>query len=185
MLVYFSLFFAMVACCFEAYLLFSYVRCKGKYPPFVVSFGEVKKDMLGEAEKLISQFGRNMKIVDLGCGSGSLLLPLARKFPECSFYGYEWDVLPYYLAKVKSRNFKNLTIYKKDFMKENLSDFDLILCNVGTGLETDLGNKLNSEINTGAVVLSEIFKLGALKQKQIVSSSICGVKCSIFLYKKQ
>lgn len=183
MLLYFSLFFAAFACIFEIYLLFSYVRCKGKYPPFVVSFGRVKKDMLNKAEEIISSHKSSLKIVDLGCGSGSLLIPLAKKFPESHFYGYEWDVFPYYLAVLKTRKVNNITIYKKDFMKDNLGKFDLILCNLGTGLEKDLGCKLNKEISKDKIILSEMFKLTELKEEAI-SSTLCGIKSNIFLYRK-
>lgn len=140
--------------------------------------------MLFKAEEIIKCGGKILKIVDLGCGSGSLLIPLAKKFPQHHFYGYEWDMFPYFLANWRIKRLKNLTIYRQDFMKENLEKFDLILCNIGVGLENCLGQKLNREISEDAVVLSEIFRLSALKQEEVFSSKICGIKTNIFLYRK-
>ena len=53
MFLYFVLGFAVLACLGEVYLLVSYVRCQGKYPPFINSFGKVREDILQKAEEIL------------------------------------------------------------------------------------------------------------------------------------
>ena len=69
-------------------------------------------------------------------------------------------------------------------MKADVSDFDLILCYVGTGLEQELGNKLNREIKPGAVVVSEVFELAELKPVCRYEASLCGVPAVVYVYQK-
>lgn len=68
MFLYFALTFAGLACLLELYLLISYVRCRGKYPPFVISFGRIKRDILQKAEKILAEEKESVDVVDLGCG---------------------------------------------------------------------------------------------------------------------
>lgn len=182
MFLYFALTFAVAACLFELYLLISYVRCRGKYPPFVISFGRVKRDLLQKAEEVLAGEEESVDVVDLGCGSGSLLVPLAKKFPQHRFYGYEWDALPFFLVKKRTGKLNNLHIYKKDFMKEDLSRYKLLLCNVGNGLEQELGRKLNAEISADAIVLPEMFRLAFLREKEIFPSRLWGLRVNVFWY---
>lgn len=182
MLLYFAFTFALLACLLECYLLINYVRCRGKYPPFVISFGKIKKDIIQKSCDILLEERNTVKVVDLGCGSGSLLVPLAKRFPNHKFYGYEWDVFPYLLASFRAKKTNNLTIYKKNFMNEDMKSFKLILCNVGTGLKTDLGYKLNNEISKEATVLSEIFELDYLQEKEVIPSKMSGFKTNIYLY---
>lgn len=146
--------------------------------------GRVKQDILRKAEEVLSAESKSVKIVDLGCGSGSLLVPLAKEFPQHCFYGYEWDWLPFFLLSRRVKNLPNVHVFRKDFMKENLEDYSLILCNLGNGLEEMLGKKLSQEISEKAIVLSEMFRLSFLKEKEVFASNLYGLKVKIFLYMK-
>lgn len=184
MFLYFVLGFAVLACLGEVYLLVSYVRCQGKYPPFINSFGKVREDILQKAEEILQREKEAVKVVDLGCGSGSLLIPLAKKFPHHQFYGYEWDWLPFFLISRRVKNLPNVFVYRKNFMKEDLRDYKLLLCNVGNGIEQELGQKLKQEISAEAVVLSEFFPLSFLREKKVYLSKLYGLNVKIFLYMK-
>ncbi len=183
-MLFFALLFAAAACVFELYLLFSYVRSRGKYPPFVVSFGRSKRDILKKASEILEAAEKSFTVADLGCGSGSLLTGLAEKFPRHRFYGYEWDVVPYFFARRRARRFSNLEVFKKNFMEENLSSYDLLLCYVGSGIEEELGYKLNEEINENCLVLSECFRLAFLREKEAISSALLGIPVCIYVYEK-
>ena len=186
MFVKFALYFAVVAICFELYLLLQFARSKfGKYPPAIPSFGKTKKDMVAVIDDLIAKKGKSdLRIVDLGCGSGNLLLPLAKKHPNHCFYGYEWDVFPYAIAKFLSLHLKNTKVRRCNFMKEDLSGNDIILCYVGNELSEDLGKKLNEEISPETIVVSEVFVLNHLKEERKIETKILGNKSYIHIYRK-
>lgn len=185
LLLLFLLLLGLTACALELYFLFAFIRSRfGKYPPFVVSFGCARKMVLAEAENFLEKARKNIKVYDLGCGSGALLLPLARKFPHHSFIGYEWDWVPLLIAKFRCRNQKNIKIIKADFMKQNYKDAGLILCYTGNLLKKTLGNKLNNELKKGTLVISEAFELDYLPPKGQISTPTLKIPIKVFLYQK-
>lgn len=186
MFIKFALFFAITAICFELYLLLQFVRSKfGKYPPAIPSFGRTKQDMIAVIDDLIVKKNKkDLRIIDLGCGSGNLLLPLAKKYPNLRFDGYEWDFFPYLIAKVLSFRLKNANIHRCNFMKEGLSGYDIVLCYVGNELSEDLGKKLNEEISAETSVVSEVFKLNYLEEEKRIETKILGKQSYIRVYRK-
>ena len=164
---------------------YSFVKCGcGKYGPFVSSYGKIKDDILEEARVILKKSKKKMRITDLGCGSGALLLPLAKEFPEHEFIGLEWDIVPLTMGKIKARGLKNITFVQGDYMKTNHSDMDLIMCYVLKVTGEPLGKKLAQEIKKDCIVISEMFPLGHLEEIKQIESSIYGIKEKIFVYKK-
>ena len=127
---------------------------------------------------------RPLKVTDLGCGSGALLLPLAKEFPEHQFTGYEWDIVPLTMGKIKAAGLKNITFVKGDYMKQSYADMDLILCYVLKVTGEPLGKKLAQEIKQDCIVISEMFPLGHLHEIKQIESSIYGVPEKIYVYQK-
>ncbi|MFG6149864.1 hypothetical protein [Halobacillus sp. B23F22_1] len=66
-------------------------------------------------------------IADLGAGFGTMAFPLAKQFPEAKVVAYETAVIPWIFLLI--RNFlqprANLSIRRKNFLKEDLSSYDL------------------------------------------------------------
>ena len=142
-----ALIIGFMAIVYLLYQVYSYIRCGcGRYGPFVSSYGKIKEDILEEARKVLRKAERPLKVTDLGCGSGALLLPLAKEFPEHQFTGYEWDVVPLTMGKIKAAGLKNITFVKGDYMKQSYADMDLILCYVLKVTGEPLGKKLAQEI---------------------------------------
>lgn len=150
----------------------------------VSSYGKIKEDILEEARKVLRKADRPLKVTDLGCGSGALLLPLAKEFPEHQFTGYEWDVVPLTMGKIKAAGLKNITFVKGDYMKQSYADMDLILCYVLKVTGEPLGKKLAQEIKKDCIVISEMFPLGHLHEIKQIESSIYGVPEKIYVYQK-
>jgi len=65
-------------------------------------------------------------IYDLGCGWGSLVIPLARKYPDRKIIGYEGALVPYLVAKLRTLHIPNAKIVKADFLDEDLEGALLI-----------------------------------------------------------
>lgn len=91
---------------------------------------------------------------DLGCGDGKVLLYLATKFPEATYIGIEYGILPYILAKINTRKYKNITILFKNFFKEELTKADVLIVYLFPQLMDALLPKLEKELKPGAMVYS-------------------------------
>lgn len=182
-----ALFIGFGAVIYLVYQAYSYIRCGcGKFGPFVSTYGKIKEDILNEAREVLNKSKKTLKVTDLGCGSGALLLPLAKEFPEHEFIGYEWDFVPLTMGKLKARllGLKNITFIKSDYMKVSHREMDLIMCYVLKVTGEPLGKKLSEEIKPSCVVISEMFPLAHLKELKQIESSIYGVSEKIFVYKK-
>ncbi len=176
---------ALLGCLTEIYFLITFIRSSfGKYPPFIISFGKAKNIVIYQAKRFLEQAPKSLHIYDLGCGSGSLLLPLAKEFSQHQFTGYEWDWLPYLIAKIRCRKYPNIKIIKADFMLQNYNDAGLILCYTGATLSHPLGEKLNNELPAGSLVISEAFKLDHLPPKETLEAPTIKMPIKIFLYQK-
>ncbi len=167
------------------YQVYSYIKCGcGKYGPFVSSYGKIKDDIIDEARQILKKSKKPMRITDLGCGSGVLLLPLAKEFPQHEFIGLEWDIVPLTMGRIKALGLKNIKFVKGDYMKTSHSDMDLIMCYVLKVTGEPLGKKLAKEIKDDCIVISEMFPLGHLEEVKQIESSIYGIPEKIFVYKK-
>lgn len=180
-----ALIIGFMAIVYLLYQVYSYIRCGcGRYGPFVSSYGKIKEDILEEARKVLKKAPHPMKVTDLGCGSGALLLPLAKEFPEHQFTGYEWDIVPLTMGKIKASGLKNITFVKGDYMQQSYADMDLILCYVLKVTGEPLGKKLAQEIKKDCIVISEMFPLAHLHEIKQIESSIYGVPEKIYVYQK-
>ena len=144
---------------FEYYVIFCFVRSKmGKYPPFVPT----KKAMLEEIRNaadpfLIAQEHKN--VVEPGCGDARILKTLADAYPQHSYVGYEWDYVPYFLARFKTRKYKNIKIERKNFMLADYTAVGLVVLFTGNEIAQELSVKLRQDLPQGATIISESFKL--------------------------
>lgn len=153
-----------------------------KYPPFLPSCGAVKKALLAEASKYLEAGVRSLKAVDLGCGTGSLLFPLAAKYPHHRFEGYEWDRVVCSIAQRRAAKYENVKIFRQDFTTASLNDVDVVLCFLSAELSDDLSAKFKNELPKHAVVISSAFELKGLKCSKSYESSFCRVPLKIYVY---
>lgn len=105
-----------------------------KRSPFVITTGATYRKMIEEMVLKISQCEKQkdmhppFSIVDAGCGIATLLLPLAKKFPQHRFVGVEIGFIPYWIAKIRAAKYKNLQIFKKNLFDLDFNQFDFIIC---------------------------------------------------------
>lgn len=117
--------FIIIAGIVFTYFLFA-SRFMHSSPP-VPTVGGVKAGMLSGAEKYIQNLP-HATVVDLGSGWASLLLPLAKKYPQHTFIGYERVWLPYIVSRFRTRKFPNIHIFRQDFFTADFAEADVILC---------------------------------------------------------
>lgn len=106
-------------------------------------------------------------IYDLGCGDGKVLKYMADKFPKATYIGIEYNIIPYLLAKVKTRTYKNITIKYGDFFNEDLSGANGIVVYLFPELMDALLPKLEKELKPGALVYSLDYAFTSKEQSAI------------------
>ncbi|MCW8963745.1 MAG: class I SAM-dependent methyltransferase [Gammaproteobacteria bacterium] len=69
----------------------------------------------------VARLEQGIKVLDIGCGKGSVLLHLARSYPNSKFVGYDLSeqALTFARAAAKSLGLQNI-----QFIERDLSDFD-------------------------------------------------------------
>ncbi len=144
--------------------IYSFVKGKcGKFAPYVPSVGESKEYMLGWARKKLLEAEEQMTVIDLGSGSGTLLIPLAKEFPQHRFVGLEWDGIPLLMAMLRSVRLKNVEWHKQDFMTYSCADADIVFCYILKTMRERVGKKLAREIKQDCMVISELYQVTDLK----------------------
>ncbi len=109
----------------------------------------------------------NDEIIDLGSGFGTLSIFLASKLQEKHITAYELSFVPWAMSVIlkKILNIKNLTIYRKNYLEENLHNATLICYLFPKGMEL-LEDKLFEEcINTE--IISNTFAFRNIKARDI------------------
>ena len=180
----FAILFYFFAVALLGHMIFSFFYFKGWHnPPYIPSFGCTKKTLIAEVSKLLKTSKNPLNIADLGCGDGTLLSALAPKFPKHKFFGYEWDPLPFNIAKRRLRKYKNTSIIRADLMKENLKHLDIALCYLAH--IPGLGDRLKVALKPSALVISEVFEIKGWKPYKIIHSRLLGFHSKIFIYRVQ
>lgn len=120
-------------------------------------------------------------IIECGSGWGGLLVALARRYPDRRVIGYELSLLPWLYSAILCRllGLTNVEIYRRDFLKADLSGVSLICCYLYPGGMQHLADKLAAEPQPGVVLISNTFALPGHDPVRTVSledlhrSSIC------------
>lgn len=168
----------------EFYYIYAFIRARmGKYPPYFPSFGSMKKHVLEQARLVLKASDRPLRVTDLGCGGGGLLVTLAKEFPQHSFTGYDWDIVPFTIARVKTKKYKNITLVKDDFFNGDYRNEDLIIAFTGNEIARQISEKLRSELPKNAVVVSEAFSLPDWTCANEIQTSRIFKKFKVYVYR--
>jgi hypothetical protein len=96
-------------------------------------------------------------IYELGAGWGSLVLALARAFPEADIRGVELSPLPFCVAWLRTRGFSNVTLLRKSFYDCDLGDADAVTCYLMTRAMPRLAALLDRRLAPGTPVVTLSF----------------------------
>jgi len=63
---------------------------------------------------LLKEAGLTERVIvyELGCGWGSLVIALARAFPDAEIRGIEMSPLPYWVARIRTRKMPNVFLQR-------------------------------------------------------------------------
>ena len=100
-------------------------------------------------------------VVELGCGWGSLAIPLARLNPKRPVVAYELSPVPWLFTRLRralSRT-PNLELHRKDFFDASLREASVVVCYLYTGAMERLREKFEKELAPGTLVISNTFAI--------------------------
>jgi hypothetical protein len=67
-------------------------------------------------------------VYELGSGWGSLVIALARAFPDAQIRGIEMSPLPYWVARFRTRRISNVSLQRANFYTCDLHDAHAVTC---------------------------------------------------------
>ena len=122
-------------------------------------------------------------IYELGAGWGALAFPLAWRCRSARVIAYELSPVPWFFMSMICLLFrvKNLTIFRRDFLKGSLADAQFVVCYLHPQALEKLEPKLRAELSPDATVISNAFELP--NWKPTVIEKLEDVMCpQVFIY---
>jgi hypothetical protein len=109
-------------------------------------------------------------IYELGSGWGSLLIPLAKKYPYRKIVGYELSVMPWFMSVIliKALGLSNVQVYRQNFIDADLSRASVIVCYLFLRGMQDLEDKLSKERGRAEFLISNNFALPSHKPTKTI-----------------
>lgn len=100
-------------------------------------------------------------IYELGSGWGTLVFPLAKRFPHHQVIGYENSFIPflYSLLRYQFQPYLNLSLIHQDFFSVSFQDAGLLVCYLYPGAMIMLKKKFENELKPGTWVISHTFAI--------------------------
>lgn len=110
-----------------------------------------------------------LRIVDIGCGTGSMLVKLARHQPDCSLTGIECAPLPYALSRLRAIGLPNLHIMSGDFFAQSWRDYDLVYAFLSPVPMSAVWAKVQQELAPGSLLVSNSFPIEGVSPSRIIT----------------
>lgn len=142
----------------------------------------VMQKILALAKQLVPESSAPT-IVELGCGWGGMMAHLRRLFPSSLITGYEVSPLPFLVSWVRGCLLGHATVLRRDFFKEPLSGYQLIVCYLSPWHMKKLRPKLLAECKPGTIMISNAFPLPDLVPVASEEVFVLGTKIGIFAYR--
>lgn len=139
-----------------------YFRKIAKGAPYVPTDDETIQNIIA-----LSEIKTGEKVVDLGSGDGKMIIQFAKKGAIAT--GYEISPVLVWITKYKIWKNKlrgKALVYKKDFWKEDLSQFDVVILFGIPYIMDELEQKLSNELSSHARIVSNKFEFPSWKAKK-------------------
>jgi len=126
----------------------------------------------GEAADVISllkqaPLAKQAIVYDLGCGWGSLVIALARAFPDARIRGIEMSPLPYWVACFRTRRMPNVFLQRGNFYGFDLRDAQAVTSYLMIKSMPKLADFLDRMLKSGTPVVALTFWF---RQRQVAAT---------------
>ena len=123
-------------------------------------------------------------IIDLGCGWGSLIFPLAKQHPRGQIVGCELSPAPWLFCWFRQLigPYANIRLVRSDFFKVSCKEASVVICYLDPSPMKALEEKLARELRPDTLVIVNMFALPSWKPEAIYE--VDGLHCTwIYLYR--
>ncbi len=118
---------------------------------------------------------------DFGCGVASVLVKLAKQFPQAKFVGYETAPLSFALAKLRCLGKTNLEIKYQSFWSTPWQEYDVIYCFLSPAPMPEIAKLVQEKTKPDTLFISNTFSLPEHQPKSIID--VCDLrKTQLFVY---
>jgi Putative methyltransferase len=104
-----------------------------------------------------ARLDRQAIVYELGSGWGSLVMALARAFPEAQIRGIEMSPVPYWVSRIRTRNMPNVLLHRGNFYASDLRDAQAVTCYLMIKPMPKLAAFLDRALRSGTPVVSLSF----------------------------
>lgn len=111
--------------------------------------------------------GRNLRVIDLGCGLGSVVTAIKRSRPDCECHGVELAWLPYIVSRVRAAR-SGCRVERRDLMTVDLSGYDVVYAFLSPAPMPALWAKARREMRPGARFVSLAFDVPGVPAEQVI-----------------
>ncbi len=128
-------------------------------------FVRTGKSELSKIMNFLKKLDQEITIADLGAGDGNIVIALAKSGYKTT--GFEINPLLVFAAKVKIRLLrlnKHAKIQLKNFWRQDLSAFDVVIVFGIPYIMSDLVSKLKAECSSETILISNKFHISGLEQ---------------------
>lgn len=112
---------------------------------------------------------RPLRMLDLGSGIGTLLVPLAQNHPDCDFTGIESAPAPWLVSRLRRRGKPNLHFERGDFFAADWSTYDVVYAFLSPHPMTAVWRKAQGEMTPHSLLISKDFPVAGILPSSVLS----------------
>lgn len=119
------------------------------------------------AARLDSLLPSNSRLLDIGAGIGSLLIPLSRLRPDLQPSGIENAPFPWLVGKLRCRAHPSIRWHWGDLWQHSLANYDAVYCFLSPAPMEALWQKALNEMRPGSLLISKAFPISDIPASEI------------------